>query len=295
MEHFECFCPRMVANAARAIGLGLGALPAQEPPPLCAFDPDTGRLAITTPRYSTAILPDNRGALPYGGIDPARLFGPDQTAAANVGGTPPDAFGVVVSDRRGREVLASQHTRAGAHALRVTRCGRTIPPRPRAYPPLPYAGIFTRVDAGGAVRRHGLAITARHRFRPQTIVSRWTVSCTRRPCRDDVAAANFPTYGPLAAIDVTLRSGRRIRLAGRDALPPAAVPLGDVATVRLQSDPSGGYRLIPLGSLPHAVLVVTDPVSQWTDPLAGPTLTVRWTGRLGSGERRLAVRLIPVG
>jgi len=58
MEEFDCFCARMIANAARAVALGLGSRPAQEPPPLYAFDPDTGRLAVTTPRYSTAIVPD---------------------------------------------------------------------------------------------------------------------------------------------------------------------------------------------------------------------------------------------
>jgi hypothetical protein len=106
MEQFHCFCARMLANAARAVGLGLGAMPAEDPPPLYAFDPDSGRLAITTPRYSTAIVPDNRGVFAYGGIDPARLFGPGQTVAANVGGVPPAAFGIVVASRHGRELLA---------------------------------------------------------------------------------------------------------------------------------------------------------------------------------------------
>jgi hypothetical protein len=102
----------------------------------------------------------------------------------------------------------------------------------------------------------GIKVAARHRFGARAIVSRWTVSCTRRRGRDDVAAADLPAYGPP----------------------------GDLATVRLQSDPSGGYRLIPAGIAASR---------RAADPLAGPTLTVRWTGRLESRQDRLAVKLAP--
>jgi hypothetical protein len=119
-------------------------------------------------------------------------------------------------------------------------------------------------------------------------VSRWTVSCTRARCRHDVAGASFPAYGERAAIDVTLKDGRRIRLEQT-----TKVPFADVAEIRLPADPSGGYRVIPLASRPRAELVVTAPVPQWTDPLAGPTLTVRLSGRLGRRALRLAVRIVP--
>ena len=62
MKSNAVFRWRILANVARAIALGLGRAPAAEPPPLWAFDPDTGRLAVTTPRYSTAIVPDDRDA-----------------------------------------------------------------------------------------------------------------------------------------------------------------------------------------------------------------------------------------
>ena len=65
---------RMSSNAARAVAAGLGSARAKEPPALYAFDPDTGRLAVTTPDYNTAIVPSSRGAYPYGGIDLARLY-----------------------------------------------------------------------------------------------------------------------------------------------------------------------------------------------------------------------------
>src|SRR6185369_11690760 len=104
---------RILAGAARAIALGMGSQPATEPPPLWAYDYDTGRLAITTPRYSTAIVPDDRDVLGYGGIDLARLFGPGQRVASGTGGRPPEAFGIVVYDPLRRAVLSSQRPRKG--------------------------------------------------------------------------------------------------------------------------------------------------------------------------------------
>src|SRR4029079_16016804 len=46
------FGARMAANAARAIDLGLGERPAQQPPPVYAYDPHIGRLAGSTPGHS---------------------------------------------------------------------------------------------------------------------------------------------------------------------------------------------------------------------------------------------------
>jgi hypothetical protein len=57
------FGARMAANAARAIDLGLGEREALEPPPFYAYDPDIGRLAVSTPSYSTAVLAANHGAV----------------------------------------------------------------------------------------------------------------------------------------------------------------------------------------------------------------------------------------
>ena len=284
MENVECFEPRIVANTVRAISRGLGALPAQDPPPLYAYDPDTGRLAVTTPWYSTAIVPDNRGAVPYGGIEPARLFGPGQTVAANVGGTPPDAFGIVIADPQGRARLASQHTRG---ALRVTR-------RPRAHPGGPYAGPFTDVRVRGSVHRRGLTIVAAHRFTPRAIRTRWDVTCARRDCRRDSVRADFPTYGAGAAIDVVAVDGRRVRLAGRAAAAVRSVPLAQVARVELRSAHSGGYRLVPVTRPRGARLTAVRGVRQWTDPLAGPTLAIRLTAAAPFRRVRLAVRILPL-
>jgi hypothetical protein len=292
MENAEAFQPRILANTVRAIDLGLGGRPAQDPPPLYAFDPDTARLAVTTPWYSTAIVPDTRGAVPYGGIEPARLFGPDQTVAANVGGTPPDAFGIVVADAAGHERLASQHIRATLH---VTRSPRGPLRHPLAYPARPYAGPFTELAARGVVERGGLTIVADHRFTPRAIRADWTVSCARRDCRRDTARAEFPTYGHAASIDVVATDGRRARLGGPGAVVGRSVPLAEVACVELRGSPSGGYDLIPLTKPVEGRLTAVSGVRQWTDPLAGPTLTIRLSPAAPWRTLRLHVRLLPVG
>ena len=46
---------RITANAARAVAAGLGPKTGAAPPPMYSWDPATGRLAVTTPRYNTAI------------------------------------------------------------------------------------------------------------------------------------------------------------------------------------------------------------------------------------------------
>ena len=100
---------RMQANAARALDAGLGPHAAPAPPALYAYDPDIGRLAVTTPAYNTAIVAVNQRAFPYGGIDLARLF---DGKPGGRGEHRRHAAGVVRRDRRatvnGRRVLASQ-------------------------------------------------------------------------------------------------------------------------------------------------------------------------------------------
>src|SRR4051794_3227736 len=84
----DLFAARMQANAARAVALGLGSQPAAQPPALYSFDGDIGRLTVTTPYYSTAVLAVNQRAIPYGGLELARLYDGDQRVGANVGGRP---------------------------------------------------------------------------------------------------------------------------------------------------------------------------------------------------------------
>ena len=264
----DLYATRIAANAARAIGLGLGRMRSAEPPPLYAFDPDTGRLAVTTPRYSTAIVPDNHGAFAYGGIELARLFGPGQRVAANTGGEPPNAFGVLVADGAGRELLASQH---GRGRLRLERA------LPR--------GSFRELVAVGTIRRGNLRVVTTHRFRDDGIDERWEVGC-RGACDGPYTVdVNLPTWGAGTAIEAIRRDGARIRLEVGQA-----IPLSGIGRIDL-----GGYSARPTHTPPGAVLMPVATAPQRTDPDPGPTLAIRLVSRAGLGATRLALRLTPEG
>ncbi len=284
MKRDALFRVRILASAVRAIGLGMGSLPSATPPPLWAYDYDTGRLAITTPRYSTAIVPDDRGPLGYGGLEPARLFGPGQRVASGTGGRPPEAFGIVVYDRLGRAVLSSQRPRTGL-GLRIVRSPAGNITHPRAYPRQPYAGPFSVVEAVGSVRRARVRVESRHTFRRATIANRWTVGC-RRLCPADRVRAFFPTWSE--TIVAVLRNGHRVRL-GIDA-PRARVPLAAVDHVRL-----GGYRIARLSGPPGAMLFAVPASSERTNPKPQPSLAVQLTERRPFHAVRLAAVIKPLG
>ena len=167
------FGARMAANAARAIDLGLGRAHAQQPPPVYAYDPDIGRLAVSTPAYSTAMLAANHGAVAYGGIELARLYDGDGRPVATIGGRPPAAFGVVVRDVANRTLLASQTEPRCSRAwprppLRLTRAPRGTG-HVVAHPRHAYAAPFQRLDARGVVAAgdvrvaHGASLPCRVR------------------------------------------------------------------------------------------------------------------------------------
>ena len=114
----------------RAIRLGLGSAPSADPPPFYAYDRELQRLAVSTPWYSTAIVPRTHDAFRYGGIELARLLGPRGAVAATTGGVPPATFGVVVRDAADRVVLASQPGRPRDASLRLEH-GRAARARSR--------------------------------------------------------------------------------------------------------------------------------------------------------------------
>jgi hypothetical protein len=242
---------RSAANAMRALDAGLGERRAQEPPPLYAFDPDTGRLAVTTPAYNTAIVPDNRGAFPYGGIDLARLFDARQRPVAGIGGRPPAAFGIVVRDARG-VVLASQDGRR-----RTPLRGVAAHPTARRA----YAGPFTRLRVSGDAAARGRRVRSAYAFRSRAIDARWTV--TAEP--GDRVTATFPSWGP----STQLRA---------DSLPVGATPVPVARGTRLEvgSGYSVTLRHVPAGATVRAVPTRPQPSA----PSPGPSLEVRFKGAL---------------
>ena len=162
---------RVQANAAQAALLGLGTMRGEEPPPLYAYDPDVGRLAVSTPSYNTAVVAVNRGAFPYGGVELARLFDREQDVAASVGGRPPAAFGVVVRDGAGAIVAASQREVSDdgepLRLLEAPRGADRTPTPSRAVPtpapstPCAYAGRRAAAGSRSAPRTGSWPTTSR--------------------------------------------------------------------------------------------------------------------------------------
>jgi hypothetical protein len=281
---------RIEANAARAIDAGLSAMPDSEPLPLYAFDPDTGRLAVTTPTYNTAIVAINQGAFPYGGLDLARLFDSRQDVAANIGGRPPASFGVVVRDIAGRRVLASQVGRrwvTGASPLRLTAPGAGMLAPAPARRGRAYAGPFTSLRASGAASSRTLTVRVAHRFTSDWIESSWRLTRRRGRARY-TADVLFPSWGGAAAsVTAVLRSGERVALgAGR-------IPLSAIAYLSIRSRNSG-YVVVPVTRPAGAVVRTIATSPQSSDPEPGPTAAIEIARAARFKRATLTVRLTPV-
>jgi hypothetical protein len=286
------FAARMAANAARAVAAGLGRIPGVEPPPFYAFDADVGRLAVSTPSYATAVLAVNRGAFPYGGIELARLFDGQGDPVGGIGGRPPAAFGVVVKNRAGRVVLASQKGLRRDPArppIRLTRSPQGPVTKLMRYPARPAAGPFRVVEAVGHRRSRYFDITTRHRFTARAIVEDWVLR-RRRGRQFYSAAILFPSWGQHASVDAELVNGTVVPLA-IGARTTSRIALSSVRRFRLRSE-DGSYTVTPLAvrrGRARAIAVA----QQRSAPDPGPTLELT----LGQGSKfkraALEVRITP--
>jgi hypothetical protein len=256
---------RYEANAIRALEAGLGNASAAEPPALYSYDPDTGRLAVTTPTYNTAIVAVNQRAFPYGGLDLARLFDGDQEVAANIGGTGPAAFGLTA--RSGGQVLRTQY---GTHAympegapLRLRRAPRGVGASASSVGPRAYAGPFTDLRVRGTVRSGGMAATSDYRFTPGWIEARWTL----RAPHAAQSTVTFPSWGRTAQVEATLANGRTVALGHK--------PVAGVRVLHVHSARSG-YRVNLRGA---ETVRLIDVAPQPSQPDPGPSAEVRLARR----------------
>ena len=260
---------RMQANAVRAAGLGLGALPSELPPPLYAYDPDVGRLAVTTPAYSTAVAVVDYERLPYGGAELARLFDGEMRVAAGIGGRAPAAFGVVARQVGTGRRVESQRGRPRASLarppLRLLEAPRGAVARPRAYPRRAYAGAFRTLEAVAVTRDAALTITTRHRFTADAIETRWIVEPKRAARGRWSVDVLFPSTGAEATITAASRGWFHVASA------------------------ESGYVVVPLGDASRCRLVRPAPQDSAPDP--GPTLASSALGRLR--PLSFAVRIAP--
>jgi hypothetical protein len=288
----DLFAARMQANAARAVALGLGSKPAAQPPPLYSFDGDIGRLTVTTPVYSTAVLAVNQRAIPYGGVELARLYDGDQRVVSNVGGRPWASFGVLVRDSSAKEILLSQRPKPKpprvppVELLRSPR-GRVRIAKP--YPKRPYGGPFETIVARGRAVAPEVAVETTHRFQRDWIQTSWRIARrTRGRYSVDVL---FPSWGKNATVEAILAGGKRVTLAG-PGRPRRRVSLAKVAYFYVAGE-DAGYVMLPVDRRPKAVAHVLRPRAQSSSPRPGPTLALQLARSRKFDRLGLAMRIAP--
>ena len=281
---------RMMANACRAVIFGLDAITGAAPPPLYAYDPDIGRLAITTPAYNTAIIAVNQGAFPYGGLEPARLFGPGQTVAANVGGTSDACFAIVVRNHRSGRVTHSQRGRRSASLtnppLRLRTAPRGTARRPIAYPQHAYAGPFREIEAAGTTSGPTADIVSRHRFRAGHIESTWHIAPRAGARGEHSIRAQFPSWGTSATITAVLRDGTRHLLGNKP------IAINRIAWLHIAGE-DGGYVIVIRSRNPPGHARLLHPNTQPSAPNPGPTLALELLTHARLRHRTLTVRYAP--
>jgi hypothetical protein len=282
-HHFEL--ARFQALAAEAVLRGMGNDPAEEPPPMYAFDPSIGRLTITTPTYNTAITAVSNGAFPYGGIDMARWFDSSQRVISHVGGRSPAGFGLVVRAPNGRVVAASQRPRARLPRGRIPLILNKSPKGPiyrtGAYPRSPHAGPFTQIETGGLAGQNGVRFRSRYLFDTDHIHLAWQVTRTRAGTL--TAEGLLPSWGE-ATLNAVLYSGATLKLTG-----PGSVRLSDVRYFFIEGS-EGGYVVVPRSFPPNATAHVLTPSPQNSNPRPGPSISLRIA--TGPEWRNVAIKVV---
>ena len=286
---------RVQANAARAVDAGLGAKKSATPPPLYSYDPDIGRLAVTTPNYNTAIVAVNQNAFPYGGLDLARLYDGQQEVAANIGGRPPASFGLLVRDVGGQRVTASQVGRTrvirGVRPAAADQGPERRRRRSRASTSAaPTPGPFSDLRATGTTRPAACSLRVSHRFTRDWIQTTWTA--TRRSRQ---RAATPPTCssraGAATAAPASSRccaTARAWRSARSRSSSPRSPTCGSRASTR-------GYVVVPASRPARRRRARHAPARRRArTPSPGPTLAIQIARAQRFNRAALSVRIMPV-
>jgi hypothetical protein len=279
------FAARIASNAAQAIALDLAAVAPVQPPPTYSFDPDSQRLAVSTPSYSTAILVHNREAVPYGGLDLCRLFDGSQRPVGSIAGTGLANFVARIANVGGEVLLDTQTS--GVASMSVTAVlpegtERSAGPGSAPYPRYAYAGPMRGVTATGRVTHGAAAIATTHQLLAETILLEWDLTL---PPHAGWEVA-LPSYGTQASL-VVEHGGASSELpvdAGGSALAAARR-----IVVRAEQ---GGYTITPRSVPAGAHLSAVRPPSDAGAVRSGPTLLIAGTRtRAGTSTVKLALEL----
>jgi hypothetical protein len=275
----------MASNAAQAIRLGLGSVSIVEPPPMYSFDPDTQRLAVSTPAYSTAIVVHNHDAVPYGGLELSRLFDARQRPVGSVAGQGVANFLARVRDHRGKILLDTQMGEdASMEIVARERNGssRVAGPGSEPYPEFPYAGPMRSVLATGRVTGGGVWIETSHELMARVIHLRWIMALPSGAAWE----VALPSYGKGAQIAIE-RDTRRIVLE-----PGAEVhTLAGIDRIIVQSA-QGSYSLEPFGKRPAATLSLAHVPPGSGASVPGPSLLIGGRPKNHPGSVELSLRVL---
>ncbi len=278
------FAARMASNAAQAIALDLASVAGEEPPPMYSFDPDSQRLAVSTPTYATAILVHNRRAVSYGGLDLCRLFDGRAQPVGCTAGAGIANFLARIRDRGDEELLSTQlgeDAEMSIAAIQRDGSVRHAGPTSAPYPRDAYAGPMRSVQAAGRVAHGAAAIATSHLFTAETIRLGWELTLPAA-ARWELA---LPSYGPLASLLVE-RAGEQLELAVGATGPT----LQGVRQILVRSE-GGSYAIVPLQAPSEARLRAVHPPSGAGAARPGPTLLIEGPAVAG-GARSVSLSLL---
>ena len=216
-------------------------------------------------------MPVSQRAFPYGGIELARLYDARQEVAANIGGRPPAAFGLLVHDgvgasrprdtdteddacRAERPPSGSRGRRPASASDRARRDESPTRDRsPTCAPPAPGRPATLRARTS-------------HRFTAEFIETSWSLHRRAGHGRYTVAV-RFPSWGAGATIEAVLRDGSRIAVGSE------RLPLGEIDHFLVRSEFSG--YVVELRDQPaNGTARSARPAAQSSAPDPGPTLVV---------------------
>jgi hypothetical protein len=252
-----------------------------------SFDPDTQRLAVSTPSYSTAIVVHNHDAVPYGGLDLCRLFDSRQRPVGSIAGDGTANFMARVRDHGGQVVLDTQMGTDASMSIRARSTDgsvRSAGPGSESYPALPYAGPMRSVLATGRVARADVWIETSHELTMRAIHLHWTMVLPPKGAWEVV----LPSYG--ADAQILLEQG-----ANRTPLQPGVVgpALAKIERILIQSA-QGAYSLQPLGERPAGELSLVRVPPDSGASVPGPSLLIRGEGKPEDGPVELSFRLLVI-
>ncbi|MEV4423645.1 hypothetical protein AB0L40_27305 [Patulibacter sp. NPDC049589] len=264
---------RFAAHAARLAQLGVGGRRVIRPPAWYAWDPDAGRLAVSTKRYSTGVLL-RHPTDDIGGIELSRLFGAAGDPVSGTGGSARSAFGLDLAVK-GRVVLDSQPGRhlsiSGTQSLKVDLNGRH-----------PLRGTFqSGLRTRGTTTSGVGSIDVTQKFDEDGI----DVSRDVRATLTSVATVRLPAWGTKSTVLAVRADGSTVPLRS------AAIDAKGVRGLLVRAK-RGGYRVglcrLPSSAKLRLSTVAPVPTSTSTTKVAQVIFPVA-----AGTTRRIDLRLTP--